>query len=78
MYLVFMMKKPADIFTAAVEGVKLDVVQQPGDPIGFCPVFATREEALAAYPDAQIMEVLPPVTPSCGDVFKDLGVERKQ
>ncbi len=58
MWLVLLMKRPENLFSAVDNGhVKLLVVPQPGDPVGFCPVFATLAEAKAAYPNAEVLEM---------------------
>ncbi len=57
MWLVLLMKRPENLFSAVDNGPGVIVMPQDGDPIGFCPVFATKAEAVAAYPRAQVMEM---------------------
>lgn len=58
-WLVMRAIDPANLFVPANPGIviPITVVKSAGDPVGFCPMFASKEDAQKAYPNDPIEEV---------------------
>lgn len=57
LYIVMRVKTPDSVFEPVIPGARIDYVQNPGDPIGFCPVYETEEDAHKVYPNDMVIKV---------------------